>query len=189
MGLSPSVQSYLGVNGATMNRLLVLILLFATAITAMPVSSAETAIRNIIDEQFAAWKTGDGVAYARHFAEEGTFTKVRGQFFTGRKAFIGRHDFPFKGQFHGSTLKQDIVSLNFVRPDVAVVEVLTSVTGFQSLPLGTSVDDKGRLRTRLLQVIVKEKAEWKVVPYHDTDVKSDIAAPEPQYRERGVVAG
>ena len=31
--------------------------------------------------------------------------------------------FVFRGQFHGNTLKQDIVSLNFVRPDVAVVEV------------------------------------------------------------------
>jgi hypothetical protein len=57
----------------------------------------------------------------------------RGQFFTGRQAFFDRHDFVFRGQFHGSTLKQDIVSLKFVRPDVAVVEVLTSLTGFQKL--------------------------------------------------------
>lgn len=66
---------------------------------------------------------------------------VRGQFFIGRQAFIDRHDFIFKGPFHGSTLKQDIVSLKFLRNDVAVVEVLTSVTGFQKLSPGTNADD------------------------------------------------
>jgi uncharacterized protein (TIGR02246 family) len=104
----------------------------------------------------------------------------RGQFFTGRQAFFDRHDFVFRGQLHGSTLKQDIVSLKFVRPDVAVVEVLTSLTGFQKLSPGTNGDDKGRLRTRLLQVIVKDRGEWKIVAYHNTDVKSDVPAPDPQ---------
>jgi uncharacterized protein (TIGR02246 family) len=143
-------------------------------------SSDETAIRNIIQEEIAAWNAGDAVAYARHFADDGTFTNVRGQLFTGRQAFIERHDYVFKGQFHGSTLGQDIVSLKFVQPDVAVVEVLTAVTGFQKLSPGTSVDDKGRLRTRMLQVIVKGKGEWKIVAYHNVDVKSDVPAPDPQ---------
>jgi len=143
-------------------------------------SSDELAIRNIIQEEITAWNAGDAVAYARHFAADGTFTNVRGQFFTGRQAFIDRHDFVFKGQFHGSTLKQDIVSLKFVRPDVAVVEVLTSVTGIQKLSPGTNADDKGRLRTRLLQVIVKDRGEWKIVAYHNVDVKSDIPVPDPQ---------
>jgi uncharacterized protein (TIGR02246 family) len=152
-----------------------------TAIAAMPQSSPdETAVRNIIQEEIAAWNAGDAAAYSRHFAEDGTFTNIRGQFFTGRQAFIERHDYIFKGQFRRSTLKQDIVSLKFVRPDVAVVEVLTSVTGFQKLSPGTSADAKGCLRTRLLQVLVKEKSEWKIVAYHNTDVKSDVPTPEPQ---------
>lgn len=143
-------------------------------------SSDEIAIRNIIQEEITAWNAGDAIAYAHHFAADGTFTNVRGQFFTGRQAFIDRHDFVFKGQFHGSTLKQDIVSLKFVRPDVAVVEVLTSVTGIQKLSPGTNTDDKGRLRTRLLQVIVKDGGEWKIVAYHNVDVKSDIPVPNPE---------
>jgi uncharacterized protein (TIGR02246 family) len=164
-----------------MNCLPVFALVLAATTVAMPqLSSDELAIRNIIQEEITAWNAGDGVAYARHFAADGTFTNVRGQFFTGRQAFIDRHDFVFKGQFHGSTLKQDIVSLKFVRPDVAVVEVLTSVTGIQKLSPGTNTDDKGRLRTRLLQVIVKDGGEWKIVAYHNVDVKSDIPVPDPQ---------
>jgi len=39
---------------------------------------------------------------------------------------------------------------------------------------------KGRLRTRLLQVIVQRNGEWKIVAYHNVDVKSDVPLPEPQ---------
>jgi len=164
-----------------MNYLPVLAIALAATIAAMPQpSSDEIAIRNIIQEEITAWNSGDAVAYSRHFAADGTFTNIRGQFFTGREAFIERHEFIFKGPFHGSTLKQDVVSLKFVRPDVAVVEVLTSVTGIQKLSPGTNTDDKGRLRTRLLQVIVKDGGEWKIVAYHNTDVKSDVPAPDPQ---------
>jgi uncharacterized protein (TIGR02246 family) len=160
-------------------RILAIALALTVAAISQP-SSDETAIRNIIQDEITAWNAGDAAAYSRHFAAEGTFTNVRGQFFTGRQAFMDRHDFVFKGQFHGSTLKQDIVSLKFVRPDVAVVEVLTSVTGIQKLSPGTNTDDKGRLRTRLLQVIVKDGGEWKIVAYHNIDVKSDVPAPDPQ---------
>lgn len=163
-----------------MRCLLALVVLAATIVAKPQPSPEETAVRNIIQEEIAAWNAGDAVAYSRHFAVDGTFTNVRGQYFTGREAFLERHDFVFKGQFHGSKLKQDIVSLKFVRPDVAIVEVLTSVTGIQKLSPGTSTDDKGRLRTRLLQVMVKDGSEWKIVAYHNTDVKSDVPAPEPQ---------
>jgi uncharacterized protein (TIGR02246 family) len=164
-----------------MRSLLVSALLLAATITlASQASTDEAAIRNIIQEEITAWNVGDAVAYARHFAADGTFTNVRGQFFTGRQAFIDRHDFVFKGQFKGSTLKQDIVSLKFTRPDVAIVEVLTSVTGIQQLSPGTNADAKGRLRTRLLQVMAKDGGEWKIVAYHNTDVKADVPLPDPQ---------
>ena len=163
------------------NLIIVLTMVLVVTLAAMPQASPdETAIRNIIQEEIAAWNAGDAAAYSRHFAEEGTFTNIRGQFFTGRQPFVKRHDYIFKGPFHGSTLKQDIVSLKFVRSDVVVVEVLTSVTGYQTLSPGTSADAKGRLRTRLLQVIVKDKGEWKITAYHNTDVKADVPTPDPQ---------
>jgi uncharacterized protein (TIGR02246 family) len=111
-----------------MKCLLFLVVGLVATIAATPqVSPDETAVRNIIQEEITAWNSGDAAAYSRHFAADGTFTNVRGQFFTGRQTFTQIHDDAFKGQFHGSTLKQDVVSLKFVRPDVAVVEVLTSV--------------------------------------------------------------
>ena len=56
--------------------------------------------------------------------------------------------------------------LGKLRPDVAIVETLQTVTGFQKLLPGTSADAKGRLRARLLQVLVKGGGEWKIAAYH-----------------------
>jgi hypothetical protein len=81
-----------------MNCLPILAIVLVATIAARPQgmpqrSSDEIAIRNIIQEEITAWNAGDAIAYARHFAADGTFTNVRGQFFTGRQAFIDRHDF------------------------------------------------------------------------------------------------
>ena len=141
----------------------------------------EHAIRDIVKDEIEAWNKADAMAYARHFASDGTFTNILGTFYKGHAAFVRRHDEVFKGIFRGSTLQQDIVSLQFVRPDVAVVEVLTAVSGFQKLSdAHESVDEKGRLRTRLLQVMAKEGGVWKIVSYHNVDVKDASHLPEPQ---------
>jgi len=60
------------------------------------------------------------------------------------------------------------------------VETLTAVIGIQKLPPGMSADDKGRLRSRLLQVMVKDGGEWKIVAFHNTDVRADVPVPDPQ---------
>ncbi len=120
--------------------------------------------------------------YSQHFAADGTFTNIRGMFFTGHQAFLDRHEEIFKGMFRGTVLRQDVVSLRFVRSEVAVVETLTWVSGFSASgpPPGTHVDAKGRLRTRLLQVMVKDAGEWKITVYHNVDIKPGVTAPEPE---------
>jgi ketosteroid isomerase-like protein len=77
-------------------------------------------------------------------------------------------------------MKQDVVSLKFVRPDVAIVETLTAVIGIQKPSPGMSLDTKARLRSRLLQVMVKDGGEWRIVTYHNTDVRPDVPVPDPQ---------
>jgi uncharacterized protein (TIGR02246 family) len=140
----------------------------------------EAAIRDILKEEVTAWNNGDANAYSRHFAEDGTFTNLLGMFFQGREAFRERHEQIFHRAYRGSTKQSDIVSLRFVRPDVAIVESLQTVSGFQKLLPGTSADAKGRLRTRLLQVLLKDGGEWEIAAYHNVDVKSPVQAPEPQ---------
>ncbi len=140
------------------------------------------AIRNLIQEEIVAWNKWDAEAYSRHFAAEGTFTNILGMFYTGHKDFQERHEQIFKGVFHGTKLQQNIVSLRFIRPDVAVVETLTWVSGFSNAgpPQGAHTDEKGRLRTRLLQLMVKDEAGWKIEVYHNVDIKPGVTVLEPQ---------
>lgn len=164
--------------------LLKTILILVVGLVAMTLAAQsgpdEMPIRKIIQDQAAAWNKGDAEAYSQHFAADGTFTNLLGMFFTGREAFRDRHDQIFKTAYRGSVKREDIVSIKFVRPDVAIVETLQTITGFQKLLPGTSADAKGRLRTRLLQVLVKDGGEWKIAAYHNVDVKAGTSVPEPQ---------
>ena len=70
-------------------------------------------------------------------------------------------------------------SLAFVTPDVAVVDTLTTMSGIARWA-GPPLDAKGRLRTRLLQVLARQNGEWKVVAYHNVDVKPGASVAEPE---------
>ena len=139
------------------------------------------AIRNILIEETDSWNMGDAESYSRHFAEEGTFTNILGLFSKGHNGFLVRHEQIFNGVFRGTEMRQDVVSIKFLRPDVAIVETLTWVKGFSEdgPPEGTYLDDKGRLRTRLLQVMVREGSDWKISACHNVDIKPGVPAPEP----------
>jgi uncharacterized protein (TIGR02246 family) len=67
----------------------------------------EAAIRSIVQDEIDAWNRGDAVAYSRHFADRGTFTNIRGQFFTGHAAFVKQHEAIFQGIFKNTRLQQD----------------------------------------------------------------------------------
>jgi uncharacterized protein (TIGR02246 family) len=80
----------------------------------------------------AAWNKGDAQAYSQQFAVDGTFTNILGMFFTGHQALLDRHEEIFKGMFRGTALRQNVVSLRFARPEAAVVETLTWISGFSA---------------------------------------------------------
>ena len=61
-----------------------------------------------------------------------------------------------------------------------IVDSLQTITGFQKLLPGTGADTKGRLRTRLLQVLVRDEGEWKIAAYHNVEVKAGVSVLEPQ---------
>jgi uncharacterized protein (TIGR02246 family) len=138
----------------------------------------EAAIRNIVQNETDTWNKGDAVGYSKDFATNGTFTNIRGQFFTGYDGFLKQHQVIFDGIFKNTTLSQRVVSLKFVRPDVAIVETLTAVARVAQPPAGVTLHE-GRIRTRLLQIVARDNGIWKIVTYHNTDVKPGIAVTEP----------
>lgn len=155
-----------------------LFMLFATPTKAQQ-NADSTAIQIILQEEVTSWNSGDAATYSKHFAENGTFTNIRGMFFTGHQQFLDRHVEIFKGMFAKTVLKQDVVSFRFLSPDVAIVETLTWITGFPKggSPQAIHIDNQGRLHTRLLQVFQKQAGDWKIVVYHNTDLKPDTPVP------------
>ena len=103
-------------------------------------------------------------------------------FFTGYKQFLDRHIDIFKGMFSKTVLQQEVVSFRFISSDVTIVETLTWIAGFSKdgSPKGVYIDPKGRLHTRLLQIFQKESGDWKIVVYHNVDLKPDTPVPEHQ---------
>ena len=143
-------------------------------------SPDETALRNIIKDEINTWNRGDAVGYSRHFAAGGTFTNIRGEFFTGYPAFLKQHEVIFKGIYKKTTLNQEVVSLKFIKPDLAIVETVTTVAGAPQAPPGVTRDSKRRIRTRLMQVAMKSAGAWTIVAYHNVDVKPGIEFPYPR---------
>lgn len=142
--------------------------------------SADRAIRQIVRDETTAWNSGDAAAYSRYFASDGIFTNIRGQAFAGYDAFLRQHDVIFRGVFRGTRVQQDIAVLQFVEPNIALVETVTAVSGMMGPPPpGMVLDARGRLRTRLLQVLVRRGEEWKIVAYHNVDIKPGVPVAEP----------
>ena len=76
----------------------------------------EATIRGIVQNEIDTWNKGDAVGYSKDFVTNGTFTNIRGQFFTGYDAFLKQHQVIFDTIFKNTNLNQRVISLKFVRP-------------------------------------------------------------------------
>jgi uncharacterized protein (TIGR02246 family) len=155
-----------------------LVMLFAARTQAQQ-SADSMAIQTILQEEISSWNAGDAQVYSSHFAENGTFTNILGMFFTGHQQFLDRHVEIFKGMFAKTVMQQEVVSFRFLSPDVAIVETLICITGLpkDGLPKAIHIDEKGHLHTRLLQVFQKQAGDWKIVAYHNVDLKPGTPIP------------
>ena len=160
-----------------MKPILILTMILSVNVLQAQTSTDEKTIRDMLNQEVSTWNAGDAVGYSQHFTDDCTFTNIRGMFFKGQKAFEQRHAEIFHGEFRGTVLKQEVVSIKFLRSDVAVVETLTTVSNFPGpVPPGVHADENGAIHTRLLQIFVKSEGVWKIATYHNVDLK--IAPPK-----------
>ena len=141
----------------------------------MPAAEAElesrAAITALIGQEDAAWNSGDAAAFAARALPQIVFTNIVGMFSVGRETFEAQHARIFATIYKGSTLKQAVVHVTFVGPDVAIVDTLAEVAGFHSLPPGVQAVD-GRLRTRIEQVVVRTDAAWWIASFHNVAINA-----------------
>jgi uncharacterized protein (TIGR02246 family) len=147
-------------------------------VTASTEDADRAAIAQVIADEDAAWAGGDAVAYSRRITPDCVFTNIFGMVFAGHAGFEAQHARIFSTIYRGTMLRQTIGHLRFVRPDVAVVNTTTRMTGVSHWPAGLQPQD-GALVTRLLQILVKDGGEWKIESYHNVDAKTPPGPPPP----------
>ena len=145
----------------------------ARAEAAMP--DGRAAIQTIIDREDAAWKAGDAEAFCEAATPDVVFTNIVGMFSVGHAPMVAQHARIFSTIYKGSVLKQTLTNVAMVRPDVAIVDTLTEVSGFKALPPGSEAID-GVLKTRLEQVMVMEGGRWRVAAFHNVTINAAAAS-------------
>lgn len=149
------------------------ILLLSSATLAQDASSRakdESAIRAVITSLTDAWTAGDAQAWARAFTEDADFTVWNGIYQKGREAIERGHGQIFSTFYKDTKLRYIVRSIRFLRDDVAVVHVDASVVkkgeDFPASPQAVPV-----------LVMVKDKGQWRVAVFHNTNVQ--VNAPPP----------
>jgi uncharacterized protein (TIGR02246 family) len=115
----------------------------------------------------AAWRRGDAKAYGARYGADATFTNVFGDFYVGRQDFDRRHEEVLAGIFRGSMQSMRIRKLRFLRRDVAVADIVTTVSGATVQPRGVDVGADGALHSALMMVLTKEQGRWEIAAYHN----------------------
>ncbi len=140
--------------------------------------SVRVAIMTLIEAEDAAWKAGDAEAFCAAATPDVVFTNIVGMFSVGHAPMVAQHAHIFSTIYQGSTLKQTITNIALVRPDVAIVDTLTELSGFKRLPPGSEAID-GVLKTRLEQVMVMDAGRWRVASFHNVTVNPSAMAGGP----------
>jgi uncharacterized protein (TIGR02246 family) len=149
--------------------LLIVVLLPSSVAAQNPAD--ETAIRNIIAEQAAAWTAGDGKRYGSRLAADASFTNLFGMVMYGVPAFVDRHTQILATFYKGTTKHHAIRKVRFITPDVAIVDIDNEVHGVKAMPPGIAVPADGVIKTQLMEVLVRRGGQWWVEAYHNVDTK------------------
>jgi uncharacterized protein (TIGR02246 family) len=131
--------------------------------------TAKPEIESLIAGEDVAWNRGDAVGFAARVLPDVVFTNIVGMFSVGKPPFVAQHERIFSTIYKGSTCHQSIQHITILTPDVAIVDTLAVVTGFQHTPPGIGTIDDA-LHARLEQVLVRSKEGWWVASFHNVAV-------------------
>ncbi len=133
--------------------------------------AADSAIRAMIAGQAVAWNAGDALRFAEGVRPDVSFTNLFGMVMYGDSAFIARHRQILTTFYKGTRKLHTVRRIQFVTPDVAIVDIDNELRGVTAMPAGIPVPGDGLLRTQLMQVLVRRDGRWWIAAYHNVDVK------------------
>src|SRR6516164_6140110 len=128
--------------------------------TQIPVSEA---VDQVLGEIAEAWNAGDARAYGARYCPEGTFTNTNGTIDMGRDEVVRTAEEAFQGVLAGTKVSLAVRKLRLIRPDVAVADLDTRVSGMQAAGNGPD----GEVRISQMLVLVKEDGHWWITAQHN----------------------
>jgi uncharacterized protein (TIGR02246 family) len=134
-------------------------------------NNREQKIKKLIEKQETAWNQGIAKLYSEDFDSEGTFTNIRGETYFGQTVFENVHERIFNTFFKGSQAKMEIIRLHFPGKQVAIADLDVHLTNFPALPPNINPPSPNVIHTHLLEVFLLKENVWKMVVYHNVDVK------------------
>jgi uncharacterized protein (TIGR02246 family) len=125
----------------------------------------ERAIRLLAQQYESGWNTHDMDLLGRMRTDDIDFVVVTGEHRKGREASMAQLAEQHRTQFRDSTWTNEQVSVQFLRPDIALVHVDWAIKGDRN-PDDTPRPPRQGIFT---WVVMKEEGVWKLRAAHNTD--------------------
>ena len=119
--------------------------------------AANAVADQLVGEIAEAWNAGDARAYGARYCPDGTFTNTDGTLDLGRDEVVRTAEEAFRGVLAGPKLSPAVRKVRLVRPDVAVVDLDTRVSGMPG----------GEVRISQMLVLVEEDDRWWITAQHN----------------------
>ena len=119
--------------------------------------AANAAVDQLVGEIAEAWNAGDARAYGARYCPDGTFTNTDGTLDLGRDEVVRTAEEAFQGVLAGTKFSSAVRKVRLVRPDVAVADLDTRVSGMPG----------GEVRISQMLVLLQEDDRWWITAQHN----------------------
>ena len=121
-------------------------------------------IKTLVQMMDDGWNKKDGDLFAKGFADNADYVVINGMHIKGRQAIAGGHQGIFNTVYKETSLKTEVTSIRYIRPDIAVVHVDAHLTGTSN---GQKIDNKARMTLTTEKTI----SGWQIDAFQNTSVE------------------
>jgi uncharacterized protein (TIGR02246 family) len=146
-----------------MRSLMILMVGLALTVVTVPVSAQgtpadEAAIRKATEQFPPAWAKGDAKGLATLYTMDADYVSSTGLVAKGRAEIEKAYAAQFTGVYKGTSLRNDVTNVRFLKPDVAIVNGTFEVTGLRGSD-GKEMPSRKGIST---SVVIKQNGQWLI---------------------------
>jgi uncharacterized protein (TIGR02246 family) len=120
------------------------------------------AIQVVLDGFVEAWNHHDMKAFGELFDDDATFVNIRGMLWGGRAEIETAHKAIHSSFYKGSHIQNQVESLRFLAPEVAVALVRSDLTGDERSP--------GATRQTRSTLVLAKRTRWRITAAHNSEI-------------------